>query len=265
MQDSSVKTEINPAFTLVELLLVILVVAIIALLLFPRLSSTKMDARSAKCMANLRQFGAAHALYANDNHGVVLETRETSGRYRSPEVVTISNSANPPGISYLTWEALSGYVPGVTPLSKDMVEIEGIWWCPASPPPAPADVTANLSGWGWFSWCYSYFGRVDHWTRREASQPRDLTAQELDPNRLLMADILNFAPGQGKTWSYNHGKFPGFFRDSGAIPSFDGMNELYGDGRVAWKSVNKFNLPSLHSTNKAVGQVRAYGADSVFY
>ena len=216
-------------------------------------------------MSNLRQFGISLALYADDNNRVVMETRETSGAYRSPEVVTLYNSANPTGTSYLTWQALSPYVPGVTPLPNDLADIEGVWWCPSAPPPVPAELVVNISIWDWFSWTYCYFGRVDNWTSHEASQPQDLTAKELAPDRLVMSDILDFSPGQGNTWCYNHGKRPGFFLDFGTTPSFTGINELYGDGRVVWKSINQFNVNSLSSGNNSVGQVRAYGTDSVFY
>jgi prepilin-type N-terminal cleavage/methylation domain-containing protein len=252
-------------FTLIELLVVIAIIAILASLLLPTLATVKEKGRRARCMSNLRQFGISLTVYADDNNHVVLETRDTSSAYRSPEVVTLYNHDNPPGTSYLTWETLSPYVPGVTPLTNNLLDIGGIWWCPSAPPLGPNDIVANVVANDWFSWSYCYFGRVDRWTTREATRPQDLTAKELAPDRLLMSDVLNFAPYQGNTWSYNHGKKPGFFHDFGPTPSFTGLNQLYGDGRVVWKSAGRFNVTSLVSGNNSVGQVRAYGTDSDFY
>lgn len=56
------------AFTLIELLLVIAVIAILAALLFPVLSAAKERAYRIHCLNNLKQLGTAIQLYA-DNHG----------------------------------------------------------------------------------------------------------------------------------------------------------------------------------------------------
>ncbi len=60
------------AFSLVELLMVIAVLAILAGLLLPSLSKAKVRGQRIQCMSNLRQLGSAWAMYAADNLGALV-------------------------------------------------------------------------------------------------------------------------------------------------------------------------------------------------
>ncbi|MBC7288436.1 MAG: prepilin-type N-terminal cleavage/methylation domain-containing protein [Armatimonadetes bacterium] len=57
------------AFTLVELLVVITIIAILAAILFPVFARTRERARSTSCQSNLRQLGTAFSIYRSDYDG----------------------------------------------------------------------------------------------------------------------------------------------------------------------------------------------------
>jgi prepilin-type N-terminal cleavage/methylation domain-containing protein len=57
------------AFTLIELLLVIAIIAILAAVLVPALADSKMQAQRMKCSANGEQLLLACTMYADDSHG----------------------------------------------------------------------------------------------------------------------------------------------------------------------------------------------------
>ena len=61
--------KLRRAFTLVELLVTLAIIAILAALLLPALASGKAQGRRAACLSNLRQMGIAIQCYAQDYNG----------------------------------------------------------------------------------------------------------------------------------------------------------------------------------------------------
>lgn len=62
------------AFSLVELLVVVAIVAVLASVLLPALRMGRIEASAIRCGANLQQMGVGFHFYANDNLGAAMPT-----------------------------------------------------------------------------------------------------------------------------------------------------------------------------------------------
>ena len=91
------------AFTLVELLVVIGIIAILVGLLLPALSTARRGARTAKCSSNLRSIVLAMLMYVNENKGYFPGGPNSSGSFLYLQGYSESNC---PSVSQIfDWQA----------------------------------------------------------------------------------------------------------------------------------------------------------------
>ena len=109
-----------PAFSLVELLVVIGIIGLLLALLLPALGRAQRSAKTVQCAAKLRQIGIALFAYAAENHS---DLPPTGGWQVYPDGVS---SEDEPG---LAWTELLASKTGVKPDSA-------LYDCPSFPPEA---------------------------------------------------------------------------------------------------------------------------------
>lgn len=74
----------SKAFTLVELLVVIGVIALLISVLMPALSKAREQAQVTKCLSNIRQLAVAWSMYANDHKGSLVWAETGSAELVNP-------------------------------------------------------------------------------------------------------------------------------------------------------------------------------------
>ena len=134
------------AFTLIELLVTIALIAILAALLLPALAQTRDKARYVECTGNLRQWGLAFRLYADDN-GDFLPRRGQG--VQTLALITRPDdwfNALPPYFSLPSYQQLVAL--GIKPAAHE----HSVFICPDAVDPGgtnflPYGMNMNLSTW----------------------------------------------------------------------------------------------------------------------
>jgi prepilin-type N-terminal cleavage/methylation domain-containing protein len=245
-------------FTLIELLVCMAMVAVLATLVLTGMARTKESAKRAICMNNLHQIGLAVAVYYDDNHHIPESVGDNFAR--NP---TVMLGQKRDGAHFYNLETMSQYIAGarITSDPNDL-QLGGVWRCPANNKPTIEEWRLQMAGWKFISTPYTFYGRVDLWSHL-ASRPDDLTADELAPDRLVATDIF-YVWWVGKTWTWNHGPRPQW-NESKEVNTMYGLNRLYGDTRVEWKSARKIDFDNLTPSSPTIGSVNGYAGSTSFY
>lgn len=99
------KPRASRGFTLIELLVVIAIIAILAAILFPVFAQAREAARKTSCLSNLKQFGTAWLMYAQDYD----------------ETVCIANGARV-GNTYYYWDSSWDGNTGLFDISQGLIQ-----------------------------------------------------------------------------------------------------------------------------------------------
>jgi prepilin-type N-terminal cleavage/methylation domain-containing protein len=220
------------AFTLIELLIVIAIIAILAAILLPVLSQAKERAVRAQCMSNLRQVGMGMIVYAGDANDMVVQAHtNTFGGANAPFVQLDLSVSDATGMTQIGLRVNTN-----TPC---------IWSCPNRPTLPNYSTVFNEWNIG-----YQYFGGIRTWF--PASIPSGTTSYSpiklsfSKPWWCFAADaVLKGGGGWGKV-SNDQGNpdcyvnLPQHHSNRSTFP--DGGNEAFVDGSASWEPLAKMRM-----------------------
>lgn len=252
-------------FTLIELMVAVVIISILLSVTLLVISPLRETAHRASCASNQRQWGVALMSIAADNRGVLPEMGIASG---GSAPIAICKSRTGMNLSNPLLEEYIGF-------SGDGLSfrLAPLYRCPSNP------ASMNLKHWdgyGWFSMSYSYFGRSDALTSATVVGQESLCVRRLDAHSLLLQDGLFKWWVGPDSWSFNHAEnripssngeadcWRGQPQITGRLLPANGINQLWGDGRVAWRTLDK-SLRSDVSNTALWGAVVGYGLEYYYF
>lgn len=260
----------SSAFTLVELLIMVAIVALLLAVMLPGLSGARAQSRQVVCGSNLRQIGLALHLYAIDYGGRAMPLA-----YTAPSIV-----GSGPAVYWWGTNAPSGIDPTrgfVWPYLRSTLHPESVFECPDQPwgtyKPQGAAPNSPTSTYGY----NGYYLSPQHtpgWGFQIGFRPWQMLSGVREParvfafgdtlvswsgglqnNALLEPPMLlitnQWRPNPNPTTAFRH-------RSRAQIAHVDGHVELYGPGdnlsaasqsAGLWKMWTEHRIASVDRTN----------------
>jgi len=226
----------NYAFTLIELLTVVAIIAILSALLIPAINNGMNAAKQTQCLSNMKQIGTGLMGYAGDNNGSL------------PPVVHSANYQEQTW-GYLIWTYV-GYSTGAfnypdNDLQGDKGTDKNIFHCPVTKnyPTATFSKICVPGGLMVPGTRYSYGLNVDpapsgQFNTTGTANIRLSSVQNVAKTALVM----EYSSWVGGNWF--------FYTWSGLVPHNGGCNILFFDGHVELRSLASIPpVPAVSSTD----------------